>query len=137
MFRDITHRYQKALHLQRVHRAELKLTETIGRISEQMDLAFPQETFLLSPPVLAVEQQLVDVVRHVLDCRHAAIWAFGPPAGQVYFVAGSGFTSEEEQRRQEISGRYFPREVLDKRSLDRLRDNEAVILSADRMTFST
>ena len=85
VFRDITHRYQKALRLLCVHRAVLKLTEAIGRISEQMDLPFPQETFLLSPPVLAVEQQLVDVVLQVLDCRHVAIWAVGPPAGQIVF----------------------------------------------------
>ncbi|HEX6479891.1 MAG TPA: PAS domain-containing protein [Ktedonobacteraceae bacterium] len=131
VFRDITDRYQKALRLLRVHRTVLKLTEAVGRISEQMDLTFPPETFILSPPVLAIEQQLVEVVAQVLDCRHIAIWAVGPPAGQLYFAARSGFTAEEGQRRQELSGRYFAREFLDQQALDRLRDSEAVILPAE------
>jgi signal transduction histidine kinase len=139
VFHDITRKYQKALHLQRVQRAGLTLMEAIGHISKQMDLAFLVETleesFLLLPPALAVGQQLVDVVRHVLDCCHVTLWAIGPPAGQVYFAAGSGITAEGEQYRREISGRFLLREIFGERSLDCLLANEVVMLPADDMSY--
>jgi len=39
VFHDITHRYQKALHLQRVHQAVSTLREAIAHIPEQLDVA--------------------------------------------------------------------------------------------------
>ncbi len=56
VFHDITHRYQKALHLQRVHQAVSTLTQAIVHIPEHRDLALPEVIFLLSPSVLFVAQ---------------------------------------------------------------------------------
>ena len=128
VFCDIAHHYQQALRIQRVHRAVLKLTAAIGRTYEQMELPFRQDTFLLSPAARAIEQQLVEVVCQVLDGRLVAIWTQGPPAGQLYVAAGTGFTELEQQRRQALSGRYLPQEILGQRVLDRLRNGEAVTL---------
>src|SRR5262249_6392623 len=58
VFHDLTCRYQKALHLQRVHDAVATLTAAIAHIPEHLDLTFPEGLFLLSPPVLYVAQQL-------------------------------------------------------------------------------
>jgi signal transduction histidine kinase len=133
VFHDITHFYQKALHLQRVHHAVLNLREAIAHIPEHSDLACPEGLFLLSPPVLFVAQQLVDVIGQVLDCQYVSLLALGPPAGHVYYVVGSGFTSEQEHYRREMRGCFLPSEFVDETVLARLAANQEVILPADRL----
>ena len=133
VFRDITHRYQKALHLQRVHQAVLSLREAIAHIPEHSELAFPEGSFLLSPPVLFVAQQLVDVIGQVLDCQHVSLLAFRPPAGYLHYVVGSGFTSEQEAYRRKTRGYFLPSDFVDETVLARLSANQEVILPADRL----
>src|SRR5258708_8343492 len=94
VFHEITHRYQKALHLQRVHQAVCSLREAIARIPERIDLASPEGIFLLSPPVLFVAQQLVDVIGPALDCQHVDLAALGP-AGRLYYAVGSRLTPSQ------------------------------------------
>jgi len=132
-FHDITRRYRKALHLQRVQQAVSRLQEAIGHLPEQMDFAFPEGLFLLSPPVLFVTRQLVEVIGQVLVCQHVALWAFGPPAGYVHYVLGSGFTWEQEQDHRERSGHFLISEFVDETMLARLYANQEVILSTDRL----
>src|SRR5260370_16826472 len=50
VFYDITLRYQKARHVQRVHQAVLALKEAISYIPDHLDLASPQPPYLFSPP---------------------------------------------------------------------------------------
>ena len=133
VFRDITRRYQKALHLQRVHHAMLTLREAIAHIPEHCDLTFAEGPFLLSPPVLFVARQLVNVIGQVLDCQYVSLLALGPPAGQVYYAVGSGFTSEEEHYRRETSGCFLPSEFVDETVLARLCAGQEVIIPADRL----
>ena len=133
VFHDITHFYHKALHLQRVHHAVLNLREAIAHIPEHSDIACPEGPFLLSPPVLFVAQQLVDMIGQVLDCQYVSLLALGPPAGHVYYVVGSGFTSEQEHYRREMRGCFLPSELVDETTLARLAANQEVILPADRL----
>jgi len=133
LLHDITHRYQKALRLQRVHHAVATLREAIAHVPEHLDFVFPEGTScLLSPPVLSVAQQLVDVIRHVLDCHHVDLLALGP-AGRLQFAVGSGFTSEQEQLFREIIRRFLPSDILDETELARLAAGQEVILSTVRM----
>jgi signal transduction histidine kinase len=132
VFHEITHRYQKALHLQRVHQAVSRLTAAIAHLPSQIPFAFPEGIFLLSPPVLSVTQQLVDLIGHVLDCQHVRLAAFGP-AGRLYYAVGSGLTSEQEQYRREVSGRLLPSDFVDEPVLARLDAGQEVVLPADRM----
>ncbi len=133
IFHDITHFYQKALHIQRVHQAMLNLREAIAHIPEHIDLACTEGPFLLSPPVLFVAQQLVDVIGQVLDCQYVSLLALVPPAGHVYYVVGSGFTSEQEHYRREMRGCFLPSELVDETTLARLAANQEVIFPADRL----
>ena len=128
---DITHRYQKVRHLQRVHQAVSSLKEAIAHIPEHLDFTSPEGSFLLSPPVLFVAQQLVDVIGQVLDCHNVSLLALGPPAGHLHHAVGSGFTSEQEQYRREKSGSFLPSEVVDETVLARLSANQEVILPSD------
>jgi signal transduction histidine kinase len=112
VFHEITHRYQKALHLQRVHQAVSTLREAIAHIPEHLDVTSPEGIFLLSPPVLFVAQQLVDVIRQVLDCQHVSLVALGS-AGRLYYAVGSGFTSEQEQDRLQARGCFLPSDFVD------------------------
>jgi len=130
---DITHFYQKALHLQRVHQAVLNLREAIAHIPEHIDLACPEGPSLLSPPVLFIAQQLVDLIGQVLDCQYVSLLALGPPAGHLYYVVGSGFTSEQEHYRRKMRGCFLPSEIVDETVLARLAANQEVILPADRL----
>jgi PAS fold len=97
VFHDITHRYQKALHLQRVQQAVSTLREAIAHIPEQLDVASPPGIFLLSSPVLFVAQQLVNVIRQVLDCQQVGLQAFEPGAGRLIYAVGSGLTPQWER----------------------------------------
>ncbi len=133
VFHDITHRYQKALHLQRVHQAVSILREAIAHLPEQLDFASPEGIFLLSPPVLFVAQQLVDVIRQVLDCQHVNICALEPASGRVYYVVGSGFTPEQEQYYREMRGRFLPSDFVDATVLARLSAGQEVVLPTDRL----
>lgn len=133
VFHDITYRYQRILHIQRVHRSLSTLREAIARIPEHLDFAFPEGIFLLSPPVLYVSQQLVDLVGQVLDCQHVSLLAFGSQAGHLHYAVGSGFTSEQEQYRREVSGSLLPSDFLDETVLARLAADQEVILPAYRL----
>ncbi len=133
VFHDITRRYRKALHLQRVQQAVSRLQEAIAHLPEQMDFAFPEGLFLLAPPALFVTRQLVDVIGQVLVCQQVALWAFGPPAGYAHYVLGSGYTWEQEQVHREKSGHILLSEFVDETVLARLSANQEVILSTHRL----
>jgi signal transduction histidine kinase len=133
MFHNITHRYQKARHLQRVHQAVSRLQEAIAHIPEHLDFAPLEGLFLLSPPMLFVAQQLVDVIGQVLDCNIVSLVALGPPAGHVHYVMGSGLTSEQEQHRRERRGCFLPSEYVGETVLGRLSANQEAILPSDRV----
>jgi PAS fold len=133
VFHDITHRYQKALHLQRVHQAVSTLREAIAHLPEQLDCASPPGILLLSPPVLFVAQQLVDVIRQVLDCQHVNICALEPGAGRVHYAVGSGFTPEREQYYREMRGRFLPSDYVDATVLARLLAGQEVLFPTDRL----
>src|SRR5215472_2291015 len=133
MFHEITHQYQKALHLQRVHQAVLTLGDAIAHLPEQLDVPFPEGLFLLSPPVLFVAQQLVDVISQVLDCQYVSMCAFGPGTGRVHYVVGNGFTPEQEQYRRERRGCFLPSDFVDETTLSRLAAGQEVVLPSDRL----
>ena len=133
LFHDITHQSQKALHLQRVLQAVLLLTEAMARIPEHLVHPFSHEVLLLSPPALFVSQQLVDAIRQILDYQRVSLIAIAPHTGRLYYVAGSGFTAEQEQHRHDIAGRFSPLAFLDETMYADLASHQEVILSADRL----
>ena len=132
VFHEITQRYQNALHLQRVHQAVSTLREAIAHLPEHPDVASPEGIFLLSPPVLFVAQQLVDVIRQVLDCQHVSLAALGP-AGCLYYAVGSGLTSEQEQYHRKVRGCFLPSDFVDEPVLVRLFAGQEVVLPTDRL----
>jgi len=133
VFHDITHRYQKALHLQRAHQAVSTLREAIAHIPKHLDVASPPGIFLLSPPVLFVAQHLVDVIGQVLDCQFVILLALAPGAGRLHYAVGSGFTREQEQYHRQTSGYFLPSDFLDETVLTRLAAGQAVVLPIDRL----
>jgi len=80
-----------------------------------------------------VAQQLVDVIRQVLDCQHVNILALEPGAGRVHYAVGSGFTPEQEQYRREIRGRFLPSDFVDAPVLARLFAGQEMVLPNDRV----
>ncbi len=129
-FHNLTHCHQKALQLQRVHEAVLALTTAIAQLPEQLELAWPENALLLPPPVVLVAQQLVEVIHHALDCRRVSLLASRPPAGSLYYVAGSGLTAEQEQLLREQGG-FLPSEVINETVIARLSANQEAILTSD------
>lgn len=137
LFHDITHQYQKALHLQRVLQVVLTLTEAIAHIPECIDRLFPGDLLLLSPPALFVAQELVDAIRQILDYQRVSLIAIAPLTGRLYYVAGSGFTAEQEQRRHEAAGRFSPLAFMDETMYADFSSNKEVILQASRLRLPT
>jgi len=133
LLHDLTRRYQKALHLQHVYQAVSRLQEAIAHLPEHLDFASPEGLLLSSPPVLFVTRQLVEVIGHVLVCQRVALWALESPAGYAYYTMGSGFTWEQEQRRQEVSGHILLSEVFDETMLARLFAGQEVICPTERL----
>jgi len=132
VFHEITHRYQKALHLQRVHQAVSSLTAAIAHIPEQIPFAFPEGPFLLSPPVLFVAQQLVDVIVQVLDCQDVSLLALGA-GGRMMYAVGSHLPPELEQYLRETQGYFLPSDFVDETELTRLAAGQEVVLPNDRV----
>ncbi|WP_244421968.1 sensor histidine kinase [Ktedonobacter racemifer] len=132
-FHDLTYCHQKAIQLQRVHETLLTLNAAISQIPELIDLAWPEETLLLSHPAVFVAQRLVEVIRHVLDCLRVSLLAYRPPARYLYYVAGSGFTPEQEQHFREERGKYLPSEGVDETVIARLPANQEAILASDSL----
>lgn len=130
---SVFHCCPEIFQLQRVHEAMVDLITAIAQIPKQVDLVLPEETFLLSPPVLFVAQQVVDVVRSVLNCLHVSMLAFGQRTGYLYFVAGSGWTSEQEQYWRDIGGFFHDSEVLGDAAYARLGANQEVVLAYDQL----
>ncbi|HZU66388.1 MAG TPA: ATP-binding protein [Ktedonobacteraceae bacterium] len=128
VLQDITHRYQQALHLQRVHRAVMALKEAIMRLPEHVGCDFEGGIFLLSFPVLLVAQQLVTVIHEVLDCERVRIVAIGPQTGSLYYAVGSGFTPEQEQYRLKVRGCFLPSDFVDETVIARLNANQEAIV---------
>jgi signal transduction histidine kinase len=130
---DITRRYRQALRLQRVYQAIVALKESIAHIPEPVDFAFSERTFLLSPPVIFVAQQLVDLIHQILDFQYVCLLAFGPPSSHQCYVMGSHFSAEQEKNRRKIHGCYLSSDFLDEITLTRLSANQEVILPIDRL----
>jgi signal transduction histidine kinase len=134
-FHDITHRYQKALRLQRVHEALLSMNEAIVHLPECGDLVLSEdENFLLSPPAVFIAQHLVDVIRQVLDCLRMTLLVFRLPTGYLSYIAGSGLTAEQEQRVRKIGEmNILLSAAVDETVLARLRANQEVMLTSDHL----
>ncbi len=135
LLHKVTPRYQKALRLQRVSEAISTLNESIAQIPERFTFVISDEVLFLSPPVLFVVQKLVDVIHQVLACWRVSLVALEPGTHYLSYVVGSGFSAEQEQRRQELRGRFLSTEILDETLLTSLYANQEVILGSDRMHF--
>ncbi|GHO42261.1 sensor histidine kinase [Ktedonospora formicarum] len=133
VFHELTSYYQEVSHLQCVHESMLDLLTAVAQIPEQMDYTLPEETFLLSPPVLFVAQQVVNVIRNVLNCHDVKMLALGQRTGHLHFVAGTGFTAEQEQLWRDIGGRFHPLAAVDDTVLAHLLANQEVVLTTDQL----
>ena len=136
-FYEITHWYEKILHLQRVWEAVSALAQAITHVPAHIGWSLSEDILLLSPPVLFIAQQLVDVLRQVLKCHHVELFALGSTMEYIYYVAGSGCTPEQEQYRLEQRGRFKLSEYLDETGIARFQANQEVILPADLLRSPT
>jgi signal transduction histidine kinase len=91
----------------------LSPTEAIAHLPERLDFVFAERPFLLSPTVVLVAQQLVEVIGHVLNCQHVTLLAVEPQTSHLQYVAGSGLSAEQEQERHEMSGFFLPPAFVD------------------------
>lgn len=136
IFHEISPRYKKALHLQRVHEAIVTLIKAITQlpehIPEQVAHALPERSFLLSPPVIFIAQQLVDVIRRILDCQRVTLKALDS-TGIYYYVTGSGFTAEREVPERATSGHITLSEIFEEEEIARLFANKEVLQRGDSM----
>lgn len=136
-FYEFSPQQRRALHLQRVYEAVLTLTEAIARLPESLpaQVAGPLrgESQLLSPPVVFIAQRLVDVIRQVLNCRRASLKALAWPVGYLHFVAGSGFTAEEEAPERTASGLVTLSEAFNEPQRKRLFARQEVVVPGDQV----
>ncbi|GHO51034.1 sensor histidine kinase [Ktedonospora formicarum] len=133
VFHELTYYYQEVFHLQRVYESMLDLLTAIMQIPGQREYILPEETFLLSPPVLFVAQQVVNIIQQVLNCHDVEMFAFARQTGHLHFVAGTGLTDEQEQRWQDMRGCFHLRERIDDAIFARLSANQEVVLTSDQL----
>jgi signal transduction histidine kinase len=134
VFHEITHRYQKALQFQRVHKAVLELSEAIAHLPKCGDLPWSEAPLSLSPPVVLVAQRLVDVIRHALDCLRVSLFAFQLPAGYMHYVAGTGLTWEQEQHFRKLGELSIsPSAVFGETVLVHLHAHQEAVLPVHRL----
>lgn len=137
IFHERSPQERYALHFQRVSQAVFRLNEAIVRLPEK----FPEEiveastspSWLLSPPVIAIAQQLVDVIRQVLACDRVSLKALGGSAQYLHFVAGSGFSAEQEEPERTISDLVTLSDVFDEGLVAQLQARQEIIVRGDRV----
>lgn len=133
LFNEMTHCYEKSFQLQQVHDAIAALNDAIARIPAPINFTLPEETLLLSPAVLCIAQQLVDMIRQVLACPRVFLKALGPFSGRIYYVTGSGLTHEQEEAYQALRGRFLLSQYLDETNIAKLNLNQEVVVSTDHI----
>lgn len=137
VFHELPLQQQRALHLQRVYEAVLTLTEAIARLPESLPARVTGPlrggSLLLSPPAVFIAQQLVDVIRQVLNCHRASLKALAWPAGYLHFVAGSGFAAGEEAPERTTSGLVTLSEAFNKKQVARLFAKQEVAVRGDQV----
>lgn len=132
VFQDMTYYYQKTIHLQRVHKALLALTEASMQIPEQLDPLLSETFSLLSPAVLTIAQPLVDVIWYVLGCLRVFLLAYRPE-GQYYYIAGKGLNIRQEQLQRERGWEHLSLEYVSEETLARLAANQEVVVPVRRL----
>lgn len=133
VFHDITDRHRRELQIRRTSRALLALIQAIARIPTLIDRWSPETTLLLPPDMSFVGQQLVDLIGQTLECHLVLLLSLGPPGDHLYYVATWGLTPEQEQRRQENSGRFSLSDFLDEPTIAHLFANKEVSITHDRI----
>lgn len=133
LFHQMQGRYQKALHLQRVYEAIVSITAALEHMPDVANHPLPEESVLLSPPVLFVAQQVVEVIHNILECQRVGLLAFRLPTDFIYYVAGSGLNPEQEQYLRERGGRLQLTEFLDEKRIMYLCANQEVMVTSDQL----
>lgn len=136
VFHELSQQDQQALHLQRVHEAVLSLTQAMTRLPEhfpeQDAAALPEGSLLLSPPVIFIAQQLVDVIRRVLNCHRVSLKALGP-TGHLHYLAGSGFSAEQDEPERATDGLLTLSGAFEERQVARLIAQKEVVVRGDHL----
>ncbi|GLV56663.1 hypothetical protein KDH_35020 [Dictyobacter sp. S3.2.2.5] len=109
------------------------MIDAIAQVPYHLELPLPEETPLLSPAILLIAQQLVDVIWQVLECQHVTLWAPGAATGHIYYITGSGLTAEQENYRWEAVGPAILSEVFDDSTIALLYANQEVQISTEQM----
>lgn len=120
--------YQNGLHLQQVHEAVMALNMAIASLPVYDAQTLPEGPFLLSPLVSFVAQPLVNMIGQVLNSRRVILRAVGS-AGQLSYIAGCGFTAEQEQTLR-ASKEEFVSMYVDEQVLAHLSAHQEVLLSS-------
>ncbi|HEX4202802.1 MAG TPA: PAS domain-containing sensor histidine kinase, partial [Ktedonobacteraceae bacterium] len=134
LFHDVTKQHQHAHQIYSSYQALSTLIQAIAHIPKIIDTPHEDNHLLLSKRTHTIEQHLVDLIRQVLDCDWVFLFSIGPE-NRVYYVATSGLTQEQEQRRMQINGRYTMADFLDESTIARLYNNETVIMPHHRITL--
>ncbi|GHO93549.1 hypothetical protein KSF_035970 [Reticulibacter mediterranei] len=133
--REFAHLYEQGLHLQQVHEAVMALNTAIASLPEYDAQAMPEEPFPLSSLASFVAQPLVDLIRQMLDSSRVILLAVGS-TGRLSYVAGSGFTAEQEQvfrsSNELVTSMFF-----DEQALARLSVQQEVFLTSEDLRHRT
>lgn len=113
--------------LEQAYQSLFVLIQAVANISELVSASLQEEMRLWSSAVDFVGKHLVDLIRQALRCEQVALFSFDPLTGRVQYLAMSGFTPEQEQIRQESSGRFTLADYLDEDSIARLTAHQEVI----------
>ena len=133
VFHDMTDHHRNTLRVRQLNTALLTLIRAIADIPTAVDYWSPAATLLLPPAMSLIGQRLVDLTGQLLECDMVLLLSLGPPADHLYYVAMWGLTPEQEQRRQENSGRFSLADVLDKTTLAHLYANKEVSITPDHI----
>lgn len=129
IFQQVAPSSQHWLHLRQVHEAIMALTTAIAALPESDAQGMSEEPLLLSPQVRQVAQPLVDLIRQVLSARRVSLLAVGTE-GQLSYLAGGGFSAEQEQVLRATQGEDLAR-FVDTQVRARLARHQEVVLTSD------
>ncbi|BCL78561.1 Protein Classification HAMP domain-containing histidine kinase [Ktedonobacteria bacterium brp13] len=127
---------QKSWQVYKTYQAITSLIQATLHLPQLLDISFEREELPLPERIGFFAQYLVDLIRQVLEYDQVLLLSIGPePTRYIYYIAISGLSTEQKQRRIEISGHISLDHFFDAATIELLFQNKFCIIEHSRVSL--
>ena len=127
---------QKSCQMNKTYQALTTLIQATLHLPKLLDISLEREELPLPKGIGFFAQYLVDLIRQVLEYDQVLLLSIGPePTRYIYYIAISGLSTEQRQRRIEISGHISLDHFFDAATIELLFQNKICIIEHSRVSL--